>query len=106
MNLAILLATSQLKNSPEFTACKYRPVKVSYHSPQVLLSERPEYNDKVRAGFLLAPAVIMTNAYNAIFLFTDLAEVVEDIFHWLGFYEFLPHPGEKFKTKIKFWRTT
>ena len=104
--MAILLATSQVKNSPEFTAFKYRPVKVSYHSLQVLLSERPEYNDKVRAGFLLAPAVIMTNAYNAIFLFTDLAEVVEDIFHWLGFYEFLPHPGEKFKTKIKFRWTT
>jgi hypothetical protein len=22
------------------------------------------------------------------------AEVLEDILHWLGFYEFLPHPGE------------
>lgn len=61
----------------------------------MLLSEKPEYNDKIVAGFLLAPAVIMTNAYNPIFIFADLAEVVEDILHWLGFYEFMPHPGDK-----------
>ena len=67
---------------------------------QVLLSEKPEYNVKIKAGFLLAPAVIMTNAYNPIFLFADLAGTLENILHWLGFYEFLPHPGELLKIRF------
>ena len=57
---------------------------------QILLSERPEYINVIEAGYLLAPAVFMTNADNPIFLLTQLAETIEDIFHWLGLYEFLP----------------
>jgi hypothetical protein len=59
-----------------------------------LLSERPEYNAKIKAGFLLAPAAIMTHAYNPIFLLANWVDSIEDLLHLLGFYEFLPHPGE------------
>ncbi len=60
---------------------------------QVLLSERPEYNQKIKAGFLLAPAAFMTHAYNPIFLLSEWVEELEDLFHLFGIYEFLPQPG-------------
>ena len=59
---------------------------------QVLLSERPEYNEKIKAGFLMAPAVFMNTAYNPILQLAEWAEILEELYHSLGYYEFLPHP--------------
>jgi hypothetical protein len=67
---------------------------------KVLLSDKPEYNEKIKAGFLLAPAAIMTNAYSPVFLLTAIAEAVEDFLHLLGIYEFLPHPGAYFMNPL------
>ena len=50
----------------------------------VLLSELPEYNDKIRAGFLMGPAAYMGNAYNPIFQLADYAEDLQELFHLLG----------------------
>ena len=57
-----------------------------------MLSERPEYNEKIMAGFLMAPAVFMNTAYNSIMKLAEWAETIEDLYHLFGFYEFLPHP--------------
>ena len=51
---------------------------------QILMSEKPEYNDKIIEAYLLAPAVFMTHAPHPIFILTSLAEDIEAIFHWLG----------------------
>jgi hypothetical protein len=55
------------------------------------LSERPEYNDKIIEGYLLAPAAFMTNAKHPIFIISSWADDIEDILHLLGLYEFIPH---------------
>jgi hypothetical protein len=54
-------------------------------------SEKPEYNEKIRAAFLLAPAVFMNHAVNPIFLIAEWAGSLENLLHLLGVYEFLPH---------------
>lgn len=56
-----------------------------------MTSEKPEYNEKIRGAFLLAPAVFMNNAFNPIFLIAEWAGSLENLFHLLGVYEFLPH---------------
>jgi hypothetical protein len=56
------------------------------------LSELPEYNEKIKAGFLLAPAVFMTHATDPIFLISQFAEEIDFLYHLFGAYEFLPHP--------------
>jgi len=58
---------------------------------KIMGSEKPEYNDKIRAAFLLAPAALMKNAVNPIFLIAEWAGSVENLLHLLGVYEFLPH---------------
>ena len=44
----------------------------------ILLSERPEYNDKIQEGYLLAPAVFMTYAPHPVFIFSSLGTVFEN----------------------------
>ena len=39
-----------------------------------MLSEKPEYNNKVEAGFLLAPVAFMSHATNSVFLFAEWGE--------------------------------
>ena len=39
-----------------------------------MLSEKPEYNEKIRAGFLMAAAVFMTHATNGVFYYAEDAE--------------------------------
>ena len=39
-----------------------------------MLSERPEYNNKVKAGFLLAPVAFMTHSTNSVFLIAEWGE--------------------------------
>ena len=58
---------------------------------QVLLSERPEYNDKIHCAYLLAPPVYMTHATNFLFQVAQAAGSIEIFFHLFGQYEFLPH---------------
>lgn len=55
------------------------------------MSDLPEYNAKIKAGFLLAPASFMTHSTGAIF---DIAQygAIEDLLHLFGIWEFLPHP--------------
>lgn len=51
----------------------------------VLLSERPEYNDKIIAGFLMGPATSMTNAYFPLLVdLADEAENIQDSLHEQG----------------------
>ena len=50
----------------------------------VLLSEKPEYNDKVKAGFMMGPATFMGNAFSPIFALADYAEDIQELFHMLG----------------------
>ncbi len=57
----------------------------------MLLSERPEYNDKITEGYLLAPAAFMTTAPNPIFILASYADDLQDLYHFLGFWEFIPH---------------
>lgn len=56
----------------------------------ILLSERPEYNDKIQEGYLLAPAVFMTYAPHPVFIFSSLGNTIEDLVHLLGMYELVP----------------
>lgn len=56
----------------------------------VLLSDRPEYNDKIHGAYLLAPPIYMTNAYNPIFWLASLGNDIQWLFHLFGQWEFLP----------------
>ena len=58
---------------------------------QIFLAERPEYNDKIIQGNLLAPAAFMTKAPHPIFLLTEWAGDFETLFHLFGMYEFMPN---------------
>ena len=55
-----------------------------------MLSERPEYNEKIVEAYLLAPAVFMTYATHPIFILANMADNIEDLLHWFGMYEFAP----------------
>ena len=52
----------------------------------------PDYNSKVKAGFLMAPAVFMTHASDPLFQLSQFADEIDDLYHLFGRYEFLPHP--------------
>ncbi len=56
-------------------------------------SEKPEYNEKIRAAFLLAPPAFMNHAVNPIFLIAEWAGSIENLLQLFGVYEFLPHTG-------------
>ena len=58
---------------------------------QVLLSDRPEYNDKIHGAYLLAPPVYMTHTYNPRFWFAIFGKDIQWLFHVFGAYEFLPN---------------
>jgi len=57
----------------------------------VMLSQRPQYNKKIRLGALLAPPAFMTHANSPLFLVARLAGDIQYLYHLLGHYEFLPH---------------
>ena len=57
-------------------------IKISCLHAQVLLSDRPEYNDKIHGAYLLAPPIYMTNAYNPIFWLASLGNDILWLFHW------------------------
>jgi len=57
----------------------------------VLLSSKPEYNDKIRVGALLAPPAYMAHSTNPIFIIASIGGGVEFLYHLFGLYEFLPH---------------
>lgn len=45
------------------------------------LSDMPEYNEKIKAAFMLAPAVFMGNAFNPVLLLSPVAELLEGLLH-------------------------
>ncbi len=47
----------------------------------VLLSEMPEYNDKIRAGFMLAPPVFMGNCFNPICGLSEVGDEIAQLYH-------------------------
>jgi len=57
----------------------------------IMLSAKPEYNEKVKLGFLLAPPAYMSHAPSIIFQIASWANDVEILYHLFGLYEFLPH---------------
>jgi hypothetical protein len=56
-----------------------------------MLSQKPEYNEKIKVGALLAPPAFMGHATNIIFDIASLAGGIENLYHLFGQYEFLPH---------------
>merc|ERR1719427_644011 len=56
----------------------------------VMLSQRPEYNTKIKVGAMMAPPVYMTHANNPIFIISQLGGGIEYLYHLFGMYEFLP----------------
>jgi len=57
----------------------------------VMLTMRPEYNEKVRLGILLAPPAFMEHGSNPIFAISQWAGGIDILYHLFGRYEFLPH---------------
>ena len=57
----------------------------------VLLSERPDYNAKIRAGFLMGPTALVGNATNPLAKLADQAELIQSVFKLLGMDEFMPN---------------
>ena len=57
----------------------------------VLLSEHPEYNSKIRGGFLLGPTAFGGNASNPMVVLAEQAENIQSIFEWIGMHEFMPN---------------
>jgi len=67
----------------------------------ILLAEKPEYNQAIRAGFLMGPAAVGKHATNPAVAASPYAEVIESAANFLGFYEILPnflHLSPNFKT--------
>ncbi len=57
----------------------------------ILLAERPEYNAKLRSGFLLGPTAFGGNATNPLKVLADYSGSVKYMFDMLGVQEFLPN---------------
>merc|ERR1719244_1351640 len=57
----------------------------------VALSSRPEYNDKIRVGVLLAPPAYMSHGSSPIFQLAQWGDGIDTLYHLFGLYEFLPH---------------
>ncbi|CAL4119912.1 unnamed protein product [Meganyctiphanes norvegica] len=55
-----------------------------------MLSDNPEYADKIITGALMAPASYMTGMKGALTLLTPYAEELDTILNLLGYHEFLP----------------
>ena len=56
-----------------------------------MLSERPEYNEKINAGFLMAPVVYLTLATSSEFLLAPYVEMLRDLMDRTGKYEWGMH---------------
>ena len=57
----------------------------------ILLSERPEYNEKIKAGILLGPTAFGGNAQNPMIVASPYAELIGTFITKLGFQEFMPN---------------
>jgi lysosomal acid lipase/cholesteryl ester hydrolase len=57
----------------------------------ILLSERPEYNEKIRAGILLGPTAFGGHAKNPMIVASPYAELIGTFITKLGFQEFMPN---------------
>merc|ERR1719239_413468 len=57
----------------------------------VMLSSRPEYNEKIRVSALMAPPAFMSHATSPIFLLSSMGNNIQILYHLFGLYEFLPH---------------
>jgi len=56
----------------------------------IAMSERPEYNSKIRLMSALAPVSFVEHMISPIALLAPIANQLEDILNFLGAYEFLP----------------
>ena len=57
----------------------------------ILLSEKPEYNDKIKAGILLGPISFGGHATNPMVVASPYAELIGTFITRLGFEEFMPN---------------
>ena len=57
----------------------------------ILLSERPEYNEKIKAGILLGPTAFGGHATNPMIVASPYAELIGTFITKLGFEEFMPN---------------
>ena len=57
----------------------------------ILLSEKPEYNEKIRAGILLGPTAFGGHATNPMVVASPYAEMIGTFITKLGFQEFMPN---------------
>ena len=60
----------------------------------ILLSEKPEYNSKIRAGFLMGPAAIGKHATNPLVAGSPYAEHMKWVVNSLGIYEIVTNMKE------------
>ena len=58
---------------------------------QVLLSERPEYNEKIKAGFLMAPVAYLTLATSSEFLLAPYINIIRNLVERIEKYEWFVH---------------
>ncbi len=59
----------------------------------MLLTMRPEYNDRFRSAHLMGPVAQAGNASNPMVAFSDAAEAVQASLDMIGVREFLPNMG-------------
>ena len=58
---------------------------------QALLSDRPEYNEKIKAGFLMAPVGYVTAAKSLKFLLSPFIDTIRSLVENTGRYEWFVH---------------
>lgn len=66
----------------------------------ILLSERPEYNDKIKMGFLLGPTAFGGNGTQFLRPVARQFETIKNIMDWMGIYEVLPDFSNNIKSRI------
>ena len=55
------------------------------------MSDRPEYNEKIAAGFLLAPVAYLTLSTSAEFKLAPYADQLRDLINEIGKFEWFMH---------------
>ncbi|RXG72376.1 hypothetical protein Avbf_05780 [Armadillidium vulgare] len=61
----------------------------------IMMSERPEYVDKIKASALLAPVVYMNNIKGVLRPLANYAEQIDAKLTELGIYEFAADPSKR-----------
>lgn len=84
-----------LASSIDFILNKTKEEKLSFvgyslGSPILigLLSDKPEYNDKIKVGVLLSPVAYLTNSFGPFFILSPFVNLIEKFTNKMGLWEF------------------